>query len=415
EPRPDAASAPDRTPPPSRVRELRVKVWDEDDIPVSTVVLPPTTPVPDPSVPFAVERNSIEPTPPLEAQPEQASAREDGTPEPVAAKVPSTPAIDDMPTNAYQVALPRAVTSDEQTVEDLPTRPLAAIPVNPVAERAIVNPASQGQHQEQVEHLDTVPMMAQPSSASTARRSDVVVVRENTPLPSPPVQSQETLQLQRDVLTPLPALPSEPEYRGPSPFTAVVTPAPVPPGPALRRRSPISATLTLGLLIVILIGAGIGYWLIATQPFSVAPITNPVQGFQDHALGIAVEYPHTWTARVDRSTATVHLYDSSQTDQVDIAMQETATTDLVRLLQDRATHIGMTGTTTATPVTFAGSTWQQVHGLVQESGASYTEAIFVTVHGNHTYMLTQIAPQSTYNDEESITFAPLRSSLRFLS
>lgn len=418
---PDAASAPDRTPPPARVRELRVKVWNEDDIPVSTVAFPPTTPSPDPSVPLEVERNRIEPVPSFETQPEQAAAREDGTPEPVeppeeAARVPSTPAIDDMPTKAHQVVLPRVVTSDEQTLEDLPTRPLSAIPVNPVAERAIVNPVSQGQHQERVDHLDTVPMMAQLSSTPPARRSDVVVIRENTPFSSS-VQSQETLLLQRDALTPLPPVPLQPEYQGMPPLTAEAAPAstPFPPGPGLRRRSPISATLTLGLLIVILIGAGIGYWLIAAQPFSVAPITNPVQGFQDRTLSIAVEYPHTWTAQIDRSTATVHLYDSSQTDQVDIAMQETATTDLARLLQDRAAHIGMTGTTTATPVTFAGSTWQYIHGIVQESGASYTEAIFATVHGNHTYILTQIAPQSTYNDEESITFAPLRSSLRFLA
>jgi hypothetical protein len=74
----------------------------------------------------------------------------------------------------------------------------------------------------------------------------------------------------------------------------------------------------------------------------------------------------------------------------------------------------MSGVKSVAPLSFAGASWQGLQGTVQQSGASYTCTIFATTHANHLVMLTQMAPQSVYDQEESVIFSALRQSLRFV-
>jgi hypothetical protein len=73
----------------------------------------------------------------------------------------------------------------------------------------------------------------------------------------------------------------------------------------------------------------------------------------------------------------------------------------------------MSGAKSVVPLSFAGMSWQGMQGTVLQSGASYTCTIFATTHANHLVMLTQLAPQSVYHQEDSVVFSALRQSLRF--
>ena len=92
----------------------------------------------------------------------------------------------------------------------------------------------------------------------------------------------------------------------------------------------------------------------------------------------------------------------------------TSTNDLTQALQQQAAQAAMAGGKVGTPLSFAGASWQQIQGTVQQSGANYTEVIFVTIHGNHLFKIAQLAPLSTYASEESLCFAPMRASFHFL-
>jgi hypothetical protein len=73
----------------------------------------------------------------------------------------------------------------------------------------------------------------------------------------------------------------------------------------------------------------------------------------------------------------------------------------------------MTDAQAGTNVSFAGNTWQQIHGDFIVSGAVYSGSIYATTHNNHLYTLIQMAPKVTFQDEESLVFAPARTSLHF--
>jgi hypothetical protein len=150
------------------------------------------------------------------------------------------------------------------------------------------------------------------------------------------------------------------------------------------------------------------------HPFSVSPTTQPWQSFRDPVLGIALQYPSGWQARIDHGKSVDAFSDSSHTGQLSIAVTNAGTNDLTQMLQQQATQAAMIGIKIGTPVSFAGASWQQVQGTVQQSGANYTETIFVTIHGKHFFSIAQLAPLSVYSDEEKMFFASMQASFHFL-
>ena len=74
---------------------------------------------------------------------------------------------------------------------------------------------------------------------------------------------------------------------------------------------------------------------------------------------------------------------------------------------------GITGKRTLPEALFAGASWQQIQGIVQESGASYTATVLVTMHGQNYYSIVQLAPSTTYPLEEQLVFSKIRSSFQF--
>lgn len=315
---------------------------------------------------------------------------------------PIAGAIDEMPTQAMQ-SLPGGTVDqggDQGDIEDLPTQAMSALS-NDVSD---------------VASIDTTAMPRLQNALPAAQPLLPPLPEPQPDIPAMNVQS---------------SLPGVVSWHGNEPVRAA-TPAPSSQPPASvslhgmfenapansfvpaapRRKSKFPLILLIVVVVLALTGGGI--WIFMTNPFSVAPVTQPHIGFQDSGLGVSLLYPNGWTARVDRAKAVAHLYDSSRTTMVDIAVSDGAGTDPTKFLQQFQSQLGMTGARSGETVTFGGGQWQQVQGVVALSGASYTCTIFSTVHNGRIVTVTQYAPQSTYADNEKDIFAPLRASFRFL-
>ncbi|MBA2391834.1 MAG: hypothetical protein H0V70_03725 [Ktedonobacteraceae bacterium] len=301
-------------------------------------------------------------------------------------------AIDDLPTRALTVPTEDALEQAEDVpVEDLPTR---SIPV--LAEKP---PRVQEQR---VEKVSSNPFLAVPATQSEAQKQTVEDRRMRA-------QSAPSVPENFPVPTALQAQASPHVVSSDYQVDRVVTP---PPARRSRRRWPI--IIVALLIILILGGAGtLGAMMVLSQQSSNDPVIQAQVGFSDPQLGLSLLYPNGWQKQIDTGKSTAHFYASSHIGQVDI-MVATSSGTVKQALQQQATKMGMSGTKTGATLTFAGASWEQLQGTMQQSGASYTDAIVATVHGNQLYMIVQQAPQNNYADWEKEFFAPLRSSFKFL-
>lgn len=271
----------------------------------------------------------------------------------------------------------------EREFDELPTLPfMSSVPQTPQPRESI---QLQFPAHEQVEMLDTRPVLAQ-------ERAVIAPVVSQRVSPSP----------------------SRPGRQFPRDRSSV-------PQAIARRSTPIQVRRRQGgLLVVVLIVCslllvgGIAASNILFHPFSVPAVTQPRQSFNDRHVGVSLLYPTGWKSSVDQRTLTARLSDSSDTAQVTIAVTGAANKEPVQYLKQQAAQLGMTAVRAGAPVAFAGSTWQQIQGGVQQKGASYTETMLGTIHGDHLFTIIQAAPENVYQDEEHVVFAPMRSSFSFL-
>ena len=118
---------------------------------------------------------------------------------------------------------------------------------------------------------------------------------------------------------------------------------------------------------------------------------------------------------MDSGKTTVSIYDTSRTDQFIVLIASNAN-NVSQYLQQEASKSGMTNQQTNLPtLAFGGASWQQLKGNVLVSGASYTETMLAAAHGNGLVVIMQLAPQTTYSQEEQLVFSSMRSSFQFLS
>ena len=300
-------------------------------------------------------------------------------------------------------------TIEEGDIEDAPTSPLET-------------PEQHGSDtpRDGVEHLDTVPMPNYVQTPQPARP-----LRGDTPLPSLPASQQQQRQPSH-TNTPIPnssmQQQSAPVSQFPQYFPVQRNQVSSMP-PVQERRIPVASTpstlprqksrvpfvILLALLGILVLGGGA--WVLLAQPFSISPVTQPLQDFKDTNLGIALSYPNSWT--VQHIATGVLFSDSSHTAQVKLQVAND-TSDAAHYVQQQATKSGMTAIKPLGTTSFAGFSWQQVQGNVQQEGANYTTTMLATVHGSHMYILTQMAPQNVYADEESVVFSTMRTSFKFL-
>ena len=177
-----------------------------------------------------------------------------------------------------------------------------------------------------------------------------------------------------------------------------------------RRRWPV---VLVGLLLIVLVAGGLGVATLLSQPSSNNAVIQSQVSFRNAQLGVALLYPNGWIKQVDTGNSTVHFYASNHVGEVDIMVASNGG-NVKQVLQQQATKMGMSGKKVGATLNFAGENWQQLQGTLRVSGASYTDAILATAHGNQLFMMLQQAPQNNYADWEKEFFAPLRASFKFL-
>ncbi len=308
-------------------------------------------------------------------------------------------------------------------VENRPTNPL--IMGSPEKSAKTPQPAApdqstRGPQPDEVEQVDTVPI-------STPTRVKPTLEAAGTPAQQRSLQPRGNVP-DRAQQAPSPQAPSyarpasqyaqrasNPSFAQPMPERRQVPPTPVVrPLPERRRnRKPL---IVIGVLFLFLLAGLIVAWIIVYQPFTVPGITQPQQTFSSEQLGFSLQYPNGWASKVDTGKGTAQFYDSSQTDQVDVTVRPAGGSDLSQYLQREASALKMSNLQTGLqPVTFAGASWQQIKGNIFVRGATYTEIIYATIHHNQLFTIMQMAPQTTYGQEDQLVFSTIRSSFQFLS
>ncbi|MGH2496459.1 MAG: hypothetical protein ACRDIV_17305 [Ktedonobacteraceae bacterium] len=387
-----SATAPSRSP----QNELRFKVWEEDELP--DIVMP------------AEQQNGHAEIPQAERKEEQA------TPQQVERAASQTVAeadseVEDLPTIPMpSTFLPEKVQhGDKESQADVEDRADADLPTRPLpANLALPKPA--------------------PENRPKARPFPAQSYRQTAPPPSLPEQSvdqwRQGLPAQADSYQPpivqrpvTPALPvSYPGFQQATPSSVPATKAradrPSASRPA-RRKSKLRLVIVLVMLLVLVAG-GLTYWIVTYQPFSVPAVTQTSLAFSNKALGIALRYPQGWTAKLDQAHQTVSFFDANHTYPVTLSETATNGQSIDAFVKKEVAQLGLTAQKNLPPLTFAGTSWQQVQGTILVSGATYTETLLVETHGEHFYALAQMAPATTYADADHLFFSILRSSFQFL-
>lgn len=380
------------------LRELRVKVWEQEEI------------VKDHALP-EVDRGTIK----------------DGQNADVVEDSPTRPLL--AADTAGRTKQPLSISNqtvksvdDKEIVDDLPTRPLvASLPETPTIRHASVSPAkSNGRvsHSDEVEELDTRPLMAlrqgQTMSPVVGNPAAQAQHMQAVRIPVEPAQNPHGSVLQRPIT---PELFSQPQV---APAQALKHTPPisvtVPPVARPKRKSRKRPVFVFALLFILVAG-GVSTWLIVSQPFTVPEITQTTQAFQDTGLGLSLRYPQTWTAELDKINQAVYFYDDNHTDQVNIsavAASAPSTQSVDGYIEKEVDSLGITGQKAKPSLSFAGVSWQQVQGNRLQSGASYTAVLLVTMHAGHYYTILQLAPLTTYAQEDQLVFSNMRSSFQFI-
>ena len=299
---------------------------------------------------------------------------------------------------------------DEEIVDDLPTRPLLVTPPQaaPVRRASTTDEISSDLFPgfDEVEALDTRPLLTQPQGRVLSPATGVPAESHKQAFRDQPGPTQ----LQKPITpAPFPQLQMEPVQRHTPPVSLAASPL---ARPEHRKKNRMRLVLAFGLLVILLAGA-VAAWIMLFQPFTVSPITQTTQPFQNTDLGVSLHYPQGWTARVDKKNGAVYFYDDNQTDQVDIRTAGTNSQSIDQYISKLVALLGITGQKTGTSLSFAGVSWQQVQGSVLQSGASYTAALLATTHGGRYYAIIQLAPSTTFAQEDQLVFSGIRSSFQF--
>jgi hypothetical protein len=386
-------------------RELRIKVWEDED-----------AEIPDPGV-SAEQHNGHTGIAQNEQKEEQAQfqqvlshdrAKEDSEVEDLpTTPLPSTFApekvvkpFSPVAENDRPVGVNARPDEEDRGDADLPTRPLA---VNPPLPKPVQASLPSGGRPFPAQSYRQPPQP--PRGQSIDQRQQGFTAQSNAMPGQAPI-------VQRPVTPALPISYLGFQQPAPTPATTRIGAGPSPSRPA-RRKSKMRVVVVLVMLLLVL-GGGLAYWIIAYQPFSVPAVTRTSLPFTSTNLGIALQYPQGWTAQFDAAHQKVSFFDANHIDQVNITETASNGSSVPSFVNKEVTQLGLTAQKNLSPVTFAGTRWQQVQGTVLVSGATDTETVLVAMHGNHFYTIAQVAPTVTYTDADHLFFSILRASFQFL-
>jgi hypothetical protein len=309
--------------------------------------------------------------------------------------------------NDRQVGVNARPEEEDREDADLPTRPLAIHPRLPEPTQA--NRPSGRPFPAQA-YRQTISPQSSPGQSIDQRQQGFSAQVNPNPGQVPVEQRPVT-----------PALPSSyPGFQQPAPAPAAngIAAGSAPARP-VRRKSKMRVVVVL-VMLLILLGGGLAYWIIAYQPFSVPAVTQTALSFSNTNLGVALQYPQGWTTQLDSVHQTVSFFNANHVDQVNISVTARNGSSVPTYVNKEVAQLGLTAQKNLSPITFAGTSWQQVQGTVLVSGATYTETLLVALHGNHfyaivLYAIVQVAtPAVTYADADHLFFSMFRASFRFL-
>ncbi|GCE06602.1 zinc ribbon domain-containing protein [Dictyobacter aurantiacus] len=369
------------TPPPAR--KLHTKVWDNiEETPTVTEV-----PAPAPS-----ESSS---NTPAAAQARSQSRKTE---------------IEDLPTSSLSRAGLEEEDPIETTLTHLPTVSLSSVssPVLPETRpqrQGDAPPSSKTVADEHIDQMPTaqwqVPNLAKGQTPSSSGRGNSLPgLASSAPQEQRPAAAAS---VQPPVAAPT-AAPVQLERPEAAPSFALVRSESV---KKAKSRLPLIAIVAVVLVCLLALGG----WFFSSHSSSSVQATRPVQSVTNDPLGVSLEYPTGWKSSLVGTT--LKLADSSNTAQITIARAASGSSNVATYLQQQATNLGMTNAKPGGTVTFAGTSWQQIRGDFQVSGASYTGTIYAGMHNNQLYTWTQMVPKNVAQDEEDLVFSPARSSLRF--
>ncbi len=300
-------------------------------------------------------------------------------------------------------------TDDEEIVDDLPTEPLIAslpeaLQVNHSQPSSATGDGNVA-HQDEIEKMFTHPLVAQRQNISPTTGNHI---QQHKQVPLEPLHRPVPPRFVTPILFHQSPFSPAQELRHTPPVSI-----PVPPDAHPERKSRKPLMLVFVLLFILLLGGFIA-WDILFQPFAVPEIAKTTQPFQNAHLGIALQYPQQWKAALREQNGTVSFYDDNHTDQVNIMVVATSGQSIVQYISKVEGSLGMTGQKTEPSLSFAGTSWQQIQGIVQQSGASDIATLLVTVHVGRYFTIVQLAPSSTYLHEDQLVFSTIRSSFQFL-
>lgn len=377
------------------LRELRVKVWEQEEI--VNHALP------------EVDRGAIE-------DEQNADVVEEFPTRPLFAA--NTPGPTKQPLSLPNQTV-KSVDNNE-VVDDLPTGPLVAIipetPTNRHVSPSPVKSNGRASHPGEVEEFDTRPLIAarQEQTMSPAVGNPAAQHMQALRLPVKPAQNPHGSMLQRPLT---PELFSQPQV-APAQASKYTPPESMSVSSVARHKRKSRKWLVFVFALLFILVAGVvATLLIVLQPFAVPEITKTTQTFQDTGLGLSLRYPQIWTAELDKMNQIVQFYDDNHTDQVNISAVATGTPSTLSIgefIDKEADSLGITGQNVEPSLSFAGVSWQQVQGNMLQSGASYTAVLLVTLHAGRYYTVLQLAPSTTYTQEDQLVFSNMRSSFQFI-
>ena len=281
---------------------------------------------------------------------------------------------------------------EEQSVEDLPTRLMESIPLQAAIDDVPTNP---------ILALPNEQLLATPEQQKYAQSQHESAFADVSHISTVHLQAQQQSQ----------AMPPSPLPSGDNHNAVRFTSSPALPTRS-RKRLPLIVGSSAVLLLLVLAA---GSWIVLAQPFRVSPATDTQQSFTDAKLGVSLRYPSGWKKpQVDYQKQMITLQDGSDTAQINIYVVNASTDSPESYLQKQVTQFGINNAKVGASSSFAGASWKSTQGDAQVKGAEYTCGVFTTLHNNHFYTLTQLAPRTVYADEEKLVFAPARLSLHFL-
>lgn len=171
--------------------------------------------------------------------------------------------------------------------------------------------------------------------------------------------------------------------------------------PVKRRKVPLGVTVTIGLLLLFILG-GIGVYAVMSsaggqEPSAFVNYTDPHHHF-------TIEYPTVWNYKhVDNG---VRFADATNTAELSITYVPNTSNLTAQQFADQEAQ--KQNLNTPDTRTFAGQTWVVRSGIVtQKSGIAQDIFIFVTVYNNFIYEIQEVTPLDGYQQPNQVAFLPM--------